>query len=76
MRRTHMQLLIDVARRGGPRRTGASTWPPTGRQYDKSLTRTCLRCHADKADFCDRCHEYLEVSPHCWECHVDPKGGR
>ena len=24
-------------------------------------------------DFCDRCHNYLAVSPYCWDCHVDPK---
>ena len=28
-----------------------------------SLTGTCLRCHANKAEFCDRCHAYAGVSP-------------
>ena len=46
-----------------------------GRRYDKSLTRTCLGCHQNKANSCDRCHDYLDVKPYCWECHVDPKGG-
>ena len=45
-----------------------------GRRYEKSLTRTCLGCHQSKANSCDRCHDYLDVQPYCWECHVDPKG--
>jgi [DsrC]-trisulfide reductase subunit J len=74
MRRTHMQLLMtwrDEAVRQNRRVYVAAS----GRQYDKNLTGTCLRCHADKKGFCDRCHQYVQVSPHCWECHVDPKGG-
>lgn len=45
-----------------------------GTIYEKSLTRTCLGCHVNKDKFCDRCHNYLAVSPYCWDCHVDPKG--
>ena len=37
-----------------------------------SLTNTCLGCHSNKAQFCDQCHNYLEVTPYCWDCHVDP----
>jgi hypothetical protein len=74
MRQTHMQLLMawrDEAVREGERVYVSAS----GHRYDKNLTGTCLRCHADKAGFCDRCHQYLQVTPHCWECHVDPKGG-
>jgi len=74
MRREHMQLLSDwrdeVVRSGDRVYTTAD-----GRQYDKSLTRTCLGCHQSKAKSCDRCHDYLDVTPYCWQCHVDPKGG-
>ena len=74
MRREHMQLLSswrdDVVRRGERVYTTAD-----GREYDKSLTRTCLGCHQSKAKSCDRCHNYLDVKPYCWQCHVDPKGG-
>jgi hypothetical protein len=38
-----------------------------------SLTRTCLDCHSNKAEFCDRCHTYMAVDPYCWDCHVEPK---
>ena len=38
-----------------------------------SLTRTCmLQCHTNKAEFCNKCHEYANVEPYCWECHISP----
>ncbi|MCX6543332.1 MAG: sulfate reduction electron transfer complex DsrMKJOP subunit DsrJ [Acidobacteria bacterium] len=71
MRASHMDLLMtwrdDVVRRN------ARTWvSPDGKTFTKSLTGTCLRCHANKAEFCDRCHAYSNVTPYCWDCHVDP----
>jgi hypothetical protein len=75
MRREHMQLVMswrDEAVRQN-RRIYVTT---DGRHFEKSLTRTCLGCHTNKAASCDRCHNYLAVSPYCWDCHVDPKGGR
>ena len=62
-------LSDDVVRRGD--RVHVT---PDGRRYEKSLTHTCLGCHQSKANSCDRCHDYLDVKPYCWECHVDPKG--
>jgi len=45
-----------------------------GRQYDMSLTKTCLlQCHTSKAEFCDRCHAYAAVKPYCWDCHNAPE---
>jgi len=41
-----------------------------GRKFNKSLSHTCLDCHSNKADFCDKCHLYMEVDPYCWECHL------
>lgn len=47
---------------------------PTGKNYERSLTKTCLSCHASKANFCDRCHNYSGVvNPYCWECHIVPE---
>jgi hypothetical protein len=74
MRRSHMQLLMswrDQAVRKGQRVYVSAS----GQHYDENLTGTCLRCHADRAGFCDRCHNYVQATPHCWECHVDAKGG-
>ena len=74
MRREHMQLLSDW--RDGVVRSGERVYVSTdGHHYEKSLTRTCLGCHQSKVNSCDRCHQYLDVQPYCWECHVDPKGG-
>lgn len=75
MRAWHMDLLNtwrdDVVRRG-ERQFKADD----GTVFDKSLTLTCLDCHADKAAFCDRCHDYASVDVGCWDCHVVPaKGG-
>ncbi|MEW6016209.1 MAG: sulfate reduction electron transfer complex DsrMKJOP subunit DsrJ [Candidatus Zixiibacteriota bacterium] len=47
----------------------------SGKEYEMSLTKTCLGCHSNKAEFCDRCHNYVAVSPYCWDCHTEPKEG-
>lgn len=44
-----------------------------GEQYIMSL-QTCEACHQDRADFCDKCHNYLGVNPSCWNCHNYPEG--
>ena len=45
-----------------------------GKMYNMSLSNTCMDCHSNKADFCDRCHDYASVQPYCWSCHIeDPK---
>jgi hypothetical protein len=44
-------------------------------KFDRSLTRTCLDCHSNVKNFCDRCHAYADVKPYCWRCHVVPEGG-
>ena len=73
MRAKHMDLLNDwrqsVVREGD--RTYISS---SGREYNKSLTGTCLECHSNKAEFCGRCHDYAGVKPSCWGCHIVPEG--
>ena len=72
MRPFHMDLLNDwreeVVREGERVHTS-----PDGRKFDKSLTNTCLNCHTSKEKFCDRCHNYLNVKPYCWTCHIVPE---
>lgn len=73
MRAFHMDLLNewrDKVVRDGTRDYVSTT---NGRAFDMSLSRTCMDCHSNKADFCDRCHTYMAVSPYCWDCHVEPK---
>lgn len=69
----HMELLDEwryaVVREGeGTYRSRAF-----GKEYEMSLTRTCMDCHTDRESFCDRCHNYVDVQPYCWDCHVEPE---
>jgi cytochrome c len=72
MKASHMDLLNtwrdDVVRKGERVYTADD-----GSRYNMSLTLTCLDCHSNKAEFCDRCHNYMSVDPYCWDCHVIPE---
>jgi len=70
----HMDLLNEW--RDEVVRDGTRDYVSTsnGKTFDMSLSRTCMDCHSNKAEFCDACHTYLAVSPYCWDCHVEPKG--
>lgn len=72
MRSSHMDLLNEwrdeVVREGNRIYTS-----PTGKEFEMSLTKTCMNCHSNKTEFCDQCHDYLGVTPYCWECHVEPQ---
>lgn len=75
MRKEHMRLLVqwrDNVVRNGDR----STVKIDGRAYKKSLTETCLSCHQNKKNFCDRCHDYSAVKPACWNCHITKEATR
>lgn len=60
----------DLVRRGITEYTSSS-----GQTYLMSLTKTCLDCHESRDDFCNRCHDYADVTPTCWDCHTTPGGG-
>lgn len=68
----HMDLLNqwrdEVVRQNDRFETGAD-----GVAYEKSLSYTCLDCHQNKDKFCDQCHNYMGVTPYCWDCHIVPK---
>jgi hypothetical protein len=72
MSTSHMFILRDwretVVRTGDRKFTAFD-----GRQFQRSLTDTCLDCHSNKSSFCDRCHDYAAVQPDCWNCHVVPR---
>ena len=71
MRATHMKLL-DQWRTDVVRADSRDYVAPDGRKFEKSLTRTCLRCHKNTDLFCTPCHDYVGVSPTCFRCHVAP----
>jgi len=67
----HMALL-DLWRNSVVREGNRIYEAEDGAKYNMSLSNTCLKCHSNKAEFCDRCHDYAGVDPFCWDCHVDP----
>jgi hypothetical protein len=74
MRTEHMQLLdawrLKVVRDGLRDFTNTE-----GKTFSMSLSNTCMDCHSNKVEFCDRCHNYASVKPYCWDCHIDnPQG--
>lgn len=70
MKAEHMQLL-DVWRETVVREGKRVYVNPAGKEYNMSLSNTCLDCHSNKTEFCDRCHNYASVQPYCWDCHID-----
>ncbi len=72
MKDNHMRLLEQW--RESAVRNGSRTYvSSTGKQYDISLTGTCLGCHSNKTEFCDTCHSYAGAAPNCWDCHNIPQ---
>ncbi len=66
----HMKLLDDwrdEVVREGKRKYVAST----KKGYVISLQDTCLGCHSNYDNFCDRCHKYTGTKPYCWDCHLN-----
>jgi hypothetical protein len=73
MKTTHMKILDewrnDVVRGDYTRQMTTAD----GRVFEKSLQNGCMKCHSNKTKFCDQCHNYMEVKPFCWDCHIAPK---
>jgi hypothetical protein len=74
MRAEHMAMLNHW--RDEVVRNGVHEYHSTANHqvFQKSLTKTCMKCHENKDKFCDKCHATVAVNPYCWDCHVDPKG--
>jgi hypothetical protein len=73
MRAEHMQLLNNwrdsVVREMNRKYVSTAS----GKHFDMSLQNGCMHCHSNKKEFCDQCHNYMAVSPYCWDCHIAPK---
>ncbi|MGD8242886.1 MAG: sulfate reduction electron transfer complex DsrMKJOP subunit DsrJ [Desulfobacterales bacterium] len=70
MTANHMQLL-DVWRDAVVLRGERIYVSPNGKEYNMSLSNTCLDCHSNYTEFCQRCHEYASIEPYCWDCHIN-----
>jgi len=73
MRANHMDLLNQWRDEVVRENQREFVIPATGEKISKSLTLTCLKCHSNRSEFCQRCHDYMAVSPYCWDCHVIPQ---
>jgi [DsrC]-trisulfide reductase subunit J len=72
MRSNHM-VLLNVWRHNFVRENIVTYKASDSKEFNISLTKTCLNCHSNTSQFCDRCHDYMDVSPYCWDCHIKPK---
>ena len=72
MKAQHMKIL-DQWRQEVVREDNRYYKSSDGKTYYKSLQLTCVECHSNKTKFCDQCHNYVGVSPYCWDCHIAPK---
>jgi hypothetical protein len=70
MTANHMQLLNEW-RNTVVRNAERIYVNAEGKEFNMSLSNTCLDCHSNKAEFCDRCHQYASIEPYCWDCHID-----
>jgi len=78
MRENHMKLLSEWKTQV-VRDDNRIYVAEDGQEYLASLQNTCFECHSNYDEFCLKCHEYNNVSPTCWNCHVEPtvvEGGK
>lgn len=68
MKTYHMKLLYkwrdEVVRQGNTIYVNSR-----GQNYPISLQGTCLKCHSNEEQFCQRCHTFAGVKLYCWDCH-------
>ncbi len=74
MRFHHMDLLLEIrdqVQRDGQRRgdVGFTECHPLEGQAECAL---CKDCHANRATFCNRCHEAVDLKTDCFGCHYYP----
>ena len=72
MKTSHMQLLNEWRDEVVRERKRVEV-TAGGKTYEMSLQNECMKCHSNKTEFCDKCHNYAAVTPYCWDCHIEPK---
>jgi len=71
IRANHMQILNEF-RDKVVRENIRDYRSSTGRVFKHmKLTGTCLGCHTNKKEFCDKCHDYVGEKPYCFDCHLE-----
>lgn len=74
MRYHHMNLLLEIrdeVQRDGARKraVGMSVCYP---EEGETECHICRDCHANRAQFCNQCHNAVNLTPDCFGCHYYP----
>ncbi|MBD5552990.1 MAG: sulfate reduction electron transfer complex DsrMKJOP subunit DsrJ [Desulfovibrio sp.] len=76
MRANHMRLLDEWRDRALRLEDREYVSALNGKRWLISLQNTCLKCHSNYAEFCEKCHVANSVYPYCWTCHLIPGEGK
>ena len=76
MRAQHMRLLDEWRDQALREENRVYESALNGRKWVISLQNTCLKCHSNYAEFCEKCHVANSVYPYCWTCHIIPTEGK
>ncbi len=76
MRANHMRLLNEWRDQALREENREYVSALTGKKFAISLQNTCMKCHNNYAEFCEKCHVANSVYPYCWTCHIIPTEGK
>lgn len=76
MRAQHMRLLDEWRDQALRQENRVYVSALNGKKYLISLQNTCVACHTNYTEFCEKCHIANSVYPYCWTCHIIPTEAR
>lgn len=76
MRAQHMRLLDEWRDKALREENRVYISALNGKKWVISLQNTCMKCHSNYAEFCEKCHISNSVYPYCWTCHIIPTEGK
>lgn len=76
MRANHMRLLDEWRDQALREENREYISALDGKRWIISLQNTCMKCHNNYAEFCEKCHIANSVYPYCWTCHIIPAEGK
>lgn len=76
MRAQHMRLLNEWRDQALREENRVYVSALNGKKWGISLQNTCLKCHSNYTEFCEKCHVANSVYPYCWTCHIIPTEGK
>ena len=76
MRAQHMRLLDEWRDQALREENRVYESALNGKKWVISLQNTCLKCHSNYTEFCEKCHVANSVYPYCWTCHIIPTEGK